>query len=154
MALDQVVLSAGNRCVASQERPVVVFVAGQAGSGKTLVVDLVHAALARRGGVVRVDRNAYKAVHPRYRRFLAEDVRTAGVRVRTDTYGWQAQLEDRLQQDHPDAVVEAALTCIGEFGGAKLTGRRTETHQPRLGCGGHRQQRSGRGAARLAPAAA
>ncbi|MFJ2577120.1 zeta toxin family protein [Kitasatospora aureofaciens] len=39
----------------AQERPVVVFVAGQAGSGKTLVVDLVHAALARRGQAVRVD---------------------------------------------------------------------------------------------------
>ncbi|MFI9366507.1 zeta toxin family protein [Kitasatospora sp. NPDC053057] len=98
-----------------QVRPVVVFVAGQAGSGKTLVVDLVHAALSRRGGAVRVDRDAYKAVHPRYRRFLAEDVRTAGVRVRTDTYGWQAQLEARLRQDRLDAVVEAALGRPEEF---------------------------------------
>jgi ABC-type branched-subunit amino acid transport system ATPase component len=55
-----------------------VFVAGQAGSGKTGVVDLVHAALQRRGGAVRVDRDAYKAVRPRYTAFLAEDVRTAG----------------------------------------------------------------------------
>ncbi|WP_033352511.1 zeta toxin family protein [Kitasatospora aureofaciens] len=30
--------------------------------------------------------------HPCYPRFLVEDVRTAGVRVRTDTYGWQAQV--------------------------------------------------------------
>ncbi|MEU3520927.1 zeta toxin family protein [Streptomyces sp. NPDC006654] len=37
-----------------QERPVAVFVAGQAGSGKTLVMDLVHAALEQRGGAVRV----------------------------------------------------------------------------------------------------
>ncbi|MFJ9461471.1 zeta toxin family protein [Kitasatospora sp. NPDC101447] len=98
-----------------QECPVVVFVLGQAGSGKTLVVDLVHAALARRGGAVRVDRDAYKAVHPDYPRFLAEDVRTAGVRVRTDTYGWQAQLEARLRQDRYDAVVEAALGRPEEF---------------------------------------
>ncbi|GAA2984680.1 zeta toxin family protein [Streptomyces lactacystinicus] len=100
---------------ARQERPVVVFVAGQAGSGKTLVVDLVHAALAARGGAVRVDRDAYKAVHPDYPRFLVEDVRTAGVRVRTDTYGWQAQLEARLRQDRFDAVVEAALGRPEEF---------------------------------------
>ncbi|MFF2779466.1 zeta toxin family protein [Streptomyces sp. NPDC058052] len=44
----------------AQENPVVVFVAGQAGSGKTLVMDLVHAALGQRGGAVRVDRDGYK----------------------------------------------------------------------------------------------
>ncbi|MGW7579236.1 zeta toxin family protein [Streptomyces sp. NPDC054765] len=58
-------------------RPVVVFVAGQPGSGKTLVVDLVHAALQRRGGAVRVDRDAYKDAHPHYTDALVEDVRTA-----------------------------------------------------------------------------
>ncbi|MFI6449675.1 zeta toxin family protein [Kitasatospora sp. NPDC050543] len=99
----------------AQERPVVVFVAGQAGSGKTLVVDLVHAALARRGGAVRVDRDVYKTVHSRYPRFLAEDVRTAGVRVRVVTYGWQAQVEKRLRQSRFDAVVEAALGRPEEF---------------------------------------
>ncbi|MFG2910922.1 zeta toxin family protein [Kitasatospora sp. NPDC048286] len=113
--LAEEVLPAVLRGAVAQEWPVVVFVAGQAGSGKTLVVDLVHAALARRGGAVRVDRDAYKAVHPLYRRFLAEDVRTAGVRVRTDTYGWQAQLEARLRQERYDAVVEAALGRPEEF---------------------------------------
>ena len=113
--LERAVVAAGLRGAVRQERPVVVFVAGQAGSGKTLVVDLVHAALARRGGAVRVDRDAYKAVHPDYPRFLAEDVRTAGVRVRSDTYGWQAQLEARLREGRFDAVVEAALGRPEEF---------------------------------------
>ncbi|MER5642664.1 zeta toxin family protein [Kitasatospora sp. NPDC002227] len=99
----------------AQEKPVVVFVAGQAGSGKTLVVDLVHAALAARGGAVRVDRDAYKGVHPHYPGLLAEDVRTAGVRVRTDTYGWQAEVEARLRAARFDAVVEAALGRPEEF---------------------------------------
>ncbi|MFJ7250158.1 zeta toxin family protein [Kitasatospora sp. NPDC098652] len=113
--LKEVILPAWTGGAVPQEQPVVVFVAGQAGSGKTLVVDLVHAALSRRGGAVRVDRDAYKAVHPHYLRFLAEDVRTAGVRVRTDTYGWQAQLEARLRQERYDAVVEAALGRPEEF---------------------------------------
>ncbi|MGW3046263.1 zeta toxin family protein, partial [Kitasatospora sp. NPDC001159] len=98
-----------------QVRPVVVFVAGQAGSGKTLVVDLVQAALAHRGGAVRVDRDAYKAVHPSYPGFLVEDVRTAGVRVRADTYGWQARLEEQVRKGRFDAVVEAALGRPEEF---------------------------------------
>ncbi|MGW2540299.1 zeta toxin family protein [Kitasatospora sp. NPDC001574] len=113
--LAEEILPAALAGAAWQERPVVVFVAGQAGSGKTLVVDLIHAALARRGGAVRVDRGAYKAVHPHYVRFLGEDVRTAGVRVRTDTYGWQSQLEARLRRERYDAVVEAALGRPEEF---------------------------------------
>ncbi|MFI0742666.1 zeta toxin family protein [Streptomyces sp. NPDC021100] len=96
-------------------RPVVVFVAGQAGSGKTLVVDLVHAALGRRGGAVRVDRDAYKDVHPFYTAFLAEDVRTAGVRVRPETYHWQAAVEARVREGRYDAVVEAPLAHPQEF---------------------------------------
>ncbi|MER8188397.1 zeta toxin family protein [Kitasatospora sp. NPDC094015] len=118
------VLPAVLRGAVAQERPVVVFVAGQARSGKTLVVDLVHAALARRGGAVRVDRDAFKAVHPDYPRFLAEDVRTAGVRVRTDTYGWQAEVEERLRAGRFDAVVEAALGRPEEFLAALAAYRR------------------------------
>lgn len=96
-------------------RPVVVFVAGQPGSGKTLVVDLVHAALQRRGGAVRVDRDAYKDAHPDYTAFLAEDVRTAGVRVRPETYRWLADVEMRVRQGRYDAVVEAPLAHPQEF---------------------------------------
>ncbi|MFB7672312.1 zeta toxin family protein [Kitasatospora purpeofusca] len=114
-ALKQAVLLAGLGGAVAQEQPVVVFVAAQAGSGKTLVVDVVHAALAARGGAVRVDRDAYKALHPLYPRFLAEDVRTAGVQVRTDTYGWQARVEERLRENRFDAVVEAALGRPEEF---------------------------------------
>ncbi|MFI2214914.1 zeta toxin family protein [Streptomyces sp. NPDC020141] len=94
---------------AAQPRPVVVFVAGQAGSGKTLVMDLVHAALNRRGGAVRVERDAYKADHPEYTAFLAEDVRTAGVRVRPETYRWQAEAEADARARRCDVVVEEAL---------------------------------------------
>ncbi|MFJ1751277.1 zeta toxin family protein [Streptomyces sp. NPDC088116] len=93
----------------AQQHPVVVFVLGQAGSGKTLVMDLVHAALERRGGAVRVDRDAYKAVHPHYSGFLAEDVRTAGVRVRPETYRWQAEVEAHARAHRYDVVVEEAL---------------------------------------------
>ncbi|WP_331726456.1 zeta toxin family protein [Streptomyces uncialis] len=93
----------------AQARPVVVFVAGQAGSGKTLVMDLVHAVLGRRGGAVRVERDAYKAFHPRYTAFLEEDVRTAGVRVRAETCRWQAEVEARARARRYDVVVEEAL---------------------------------------------
>ncbi|MER7029343.1 zeta toxin family protein [Streptomyces ramulosus] len=110
-----VVPSVLDGAVAQAARPVVVFVAGQPGSGKTLVVDLVHAALGRRGGAVRVDRDAYKAAHPSYAAYLAEDVRTAGVRVRPETYRWQAEVEARVREGRYDAVVEAPLAHPEEF---------------------------------------
>ncbi|MFD5473384.1 zeta toxin family protein [Streptomyces sp. NPDC127105] len=93
----------------AQEHPVVVFVAGQAGSGKTLVMDLVHTALEQRGGAVRVDRDTYKTLHPHYNTFLAEDVRTAGVRVRPETYRWQAEVEAHARGRRFDVVAEEAL---------------------------------------------
>ncbi|MFI6689192.1 zeta toxin family protein [Streptomyces sp. NPDC050485] len=96
--------------VPHQEHPVVVLVAGQPGSGKSLVADLVHAALGRRGGAVRVDHDQYKAHHPHYRGFLAEDVRSAGVRVRPETYRWQAEVEAHVRAHRYDAVVETPLT--------------------------------------------
>ncbi|MEV4975979.1 zeta toxin family protein [Streptomyces scopuliridis] len=92
-----------------QQHPVVVFVLGQAGSGKTFVMDLVHAALEQRGGAVRVDRDAYKAVHPHYAGFLVENVRTAGVRVRPETYRWQAEAEAHARAGRYDVVAEEAL---------------------------------------------
>ncbi|MFJ2590961.1 zeta toxin family protein (plasmid) [Streptomyces sp. NBC_00376] len=107
--LAEVILPRLTAGAVTQERPVVVFVAGQAGSGKTLVMDLVHAALERRGGAVRVDRDTYKAVHPHYPGFLAADVRTAGVRVRPETYRWQAEVETRARAGRYDVVVEEAL---------------------------------------------
>ncbi|KEF04810.1 Zeta toxin family protein [Kitasatospora aureofaciens] len=103
------VLSDAVRGAAAQQHPVVVFVAGQAGSGKTLVLDLVHAAVSRRGGAVRVDRDAYKSVHPHYAGYLAEDVRTAGVRVRPQTYDWQAEVEAHARAHRYDVVAEEAL---------------------------------------------
>ncbi|MEU7160363.1 zeta toxin family protein [Streptomyces chrestomyceticus] len=103
------VLSGAVRGAVAQQHPVVVFVVGQAGSGKALVLDLVHAAVSRRGGAVRVDRDAYKSVHPRYAGYLAEDVRTAGVRVRPQTYGWQAEVEAHARAHRYDVVAEEAL---------------------------------------------
>ncbi|MGW1364497.1 zeta toxin family protein [Streptomyces chartreusis] len=113
--LNQLVLPAAVHGAVRQHQPVVVFVAGQAGSGKTLVVDLVHAALQRRGGAVRVDRDTFKAVHPSYAGFLDEDVRTAGVRVRPETYRWQAAVETQVRTGRYDAVVEAPLAHPHEF---------------------------------------
>lgn len=113
--LTQVILPAWTKGAARQDRPVVVIVGGQPGAGKTQVADLVQAVLDRRGGAVRIGSDLYKAAHQHYTELLAVDVRTAGVKVRTDTRRWQAAVEEYVRIHGFDAVVESALADPAEF---------------------------------------
>ncbi|MCX5216112.1 zeta toxin family protein [Kitasatospora sp. NBC_00240] len=122
--LDRVILPAGTGGTTPQERPVVVFVAGQPGSGKTTLADLVQASLAARGGAVRIAGDLYKTAHPRYAALLAENPRTAGVKVRPDTRRWQAATESHAREHRFDAVVETALTDPDEARAAAANWRR------------------------------
>ncbi|MEU5062228.1 MULTISPECIES: zeta toxin family protein [unclassified Streptomyces] len=122
--LDSVVLPEWTRGVACQDRPVVVFVAGHPGSGKTELADLVQASFNRRGGAVRICRDLYKAVHPHYADLLLKDCRTAGLAVRPDTCGWQAEVEAYVRTHGLDAVVETALSDVAEFRQASAAYRR------------------------------
>ncbi|MET9415361.1 zeta toxin family protein [Streptomyces klenkii] len=92
-----------------QGQPVVVIVAGPPGSGKTALADIVAAVLDQRGGAVRIGSDLYKAAHRRYAEALAEDVRTAGVKVRPDTRKWQTEVEAYVRAHGFDAVVETTL---------------------------------------------
>lgn len=89
--------------------PVAVFIAGQPGVGKSTFADLVHHALAHRGGAVRISSDDYKQAHPCYPAFLAVDDRSAGVRTRPDTRRWQAEVEDYTRRHRLHAVIETAL---------------------------------------------
>ncbi|MFE9370612.1 zeta toxin family protein [Streptomyces sp. NPDC006711] len=109
------ILPVATRDAVRQERPVVLFVAGPPGSGKTVVADLLHAVLEGRGGAVRVGSDMYKVEHPAYAEALAEDVRTAGVLVRADTRVWQAGVEEHVREHGFDAVVETALADLEQF---------------------------------------
>ncbi|MET9646274.1 zeta toxin family protein [Streptomyces syringium] len=107
--LNRLILPTWTKDAVFQERPVVVLIAGQPGSGKTFLADLLYAVLNRRGGAVRIGSDLYKALHRHYDELLAEDVRTAGVKVRRDTRRWQAAVEAHVRANRFDAVVETAL---------------------------------------------
>ncbi|AJC62109.1 zeta toxin family protein [Streptomyces sp. 769] len=112
--LHRVILPMSTGATVRQAQPVVVFVCGQPGAGKTRIADLVQAALDGRGGAVRIGRDLYKAAHRRYAELLADDVRTAGVKVRPDTRRWQAAVEEYVRTCGFDAVVESALADCDE----------------------------------------
>ncbi|MET8630772.1 zeta toxin family protein [Kitasatospora sp. NPDC004669] len=107
--LEGLILPAWTAHAVPQDQPVVVVVGGPPGSGKTEIADLVHASLAGRGGAVRIGSDLYKHVHRYYTGLLADDVRTAGVKVRPDVRRWQSGVEAHVRDRRLDAVVESAL---------------------------------------------
>ncbi|MFD9861906.1 zeta toxin family protein [Streptomyces alboflavus] len=113
--LTTLILPTWTKSAVAQDRPVVVFIAGQPGSGKSGLADLVHEVLNRRGGAVRVGSDLYKALHPAYAALMASDDRAAGVTVRPDTRRWQAEVEEYVRRHGFDAVVETALADPADF---------------------------------------
>ncbi|MFJ2170391.1 zeta toxin family protein [Streptomyces griseofuscus] len=123
--LKRVILPEAAASALPQARPVVVFVGGQPGAGKTKLADLVQAALGRRGGSVRIGRDLYKAAHRHYAAALAADIRTAGAKVRADTSSWQAAVEEYVRDHALDAVVESALADPDDFRASSTAYRRS-----------------------------
>ncbi|MFD3700725.1 zeta toxin family protein [Streptomyces sp. NPDC058646] len=98
-----------------QDQPVLVVVAGQPGSGKTTIAELLHTALSARGGAVRISSDLYKSAHRKYARLREQDVRTAGTGVRPDTRRWQAEVEAYARSARLDVVLELALADPSEI---------------------------------------
>jgi UDP-N-acetylglucosamine kinase len=98
-----------------QDRPVVVFVAGQPGSGKTKTTEAVKQHLDRRGGAVIVNSDFYKPYHPEYDRLLATDDRTAAPYTSLDGRRWMAAAEQFLIANRIDTIIETTMRDPGDF---------------------------------------
>ena len=90
-----------------QARPVVVYVMGQPGAGKTGISRLVRRALAARRPVL-ITAEDFKTAHPDYRELLGTHPRGAGAMIRADVKRWQAQAEEYVRLRRGDAVIELA----------------------------------------------
>ncbi|MEV2255955.1 zeta toxin family protein [Streptomyces sp. NPDC050147] len=113
--LTRLILPTWTRNAVPQDKPVVVFVAGQPGAGKTRLANVLQLVLNRRGGAVTVGRDFYKSAHQHYGELLEENVRTAGIKVRADTSRWQSAVEEHVRAHRYDTVVESALADADEF---------------------------------------
>ncbi|MDI3390039.1 zeta toxin family protein [Streptomyces sp. B-S-A8] len=122
--LDRLILPTWTRHAVPQQQPVVVFVVGQPGAGKTQLVGILQHVLDRRGGAVLVGVDLYKAVHERYETHVENDVRTAGAKVRPDTRRWHALVEEHVRERRYDALVESALADPHAFRTAAAAYRR------------------------------
>lgn len=102
---------------ASRPRPVVAFVAGQTGAGKTALASLVTRALKRADGTgpVSVNLDIFKPYHPEYDRLLAEDDTTVGVYTSIDGHKWMDKAEVYVISHRLDAVMESAMRDPPDF---------------------------------------
>ncbi|GAA1150218.1 zeta toxin family protein [Streptomyces javensis] len=109
--------------IAPQEQPVVVYVMGQPGAGKTRTARLVQRALRGRRPT-RIVGEDYKVSHPDYLRLLQESPRTAGARIRSDYRAWQAMAEAHVRARRGDMVIEIAPGSVDQFVASVAAARR------------------------------
>ncbi|MEV7783610.1 zeta toxin family protein [Kitasatospora sp. NPDC088351] len=100
--------------IVAQERPVVVYVMGAPGAGKTQATMMVRRALRERRPVW-IAGELFKAAHPDYFRLLREHPRTASARIRADYKAWQARAEAYVRERRADAVIEIAPGSTNAF---------------------------------------
>jgi hypothetical protein len=99
----------------SQAHPVVVFIAGQTGAGKTATTRLIKQVVDGRGGAVNINLDFYKPYHPRYAELMADDDQTAGTYTSADGRTWMAKVEAYAIAHRLDAVMETAMRQPSEF---------------------------------------
>ncbi|MFE6848184.1 zeta toxin family protein [Streptomyces sp. NPDC057686] len=100
--------------ITPQKNPVVVYVLGQPGSGKSRTADLLQRALRARGAI-RICGDDFKAMHPDYHRLLRTHPRTAGTEIRSDYRRWCTQAEAYVRARRGDLIIEAAPADADDF---------------------------------------
>ncbi|MFJ3770738.1 zeta toxin family protein [Streptomyces sp. NPDC090075] len=100
--------------ITAHDAPLVVYVMGQPGAGKSRLARLVRQALRdRRPTAIAGD--DFKTAHPDYVRLLEASPRMAGTRIRADYRAWQEMAEAYVRARRGDAVVEVAPGSAGRF---------------------------------------
>ncbi|SNQ48026.1 Zeta toxin [Frankia canadensis] len=99
----------------AQATPVVVFVAGQTGAGKTNTSLMARRALDQRGGAISIDLDVLKPYHPRYPALMAADDTTAGAYTSIDGRRWMEKAQEWAINERVDVIMESAMRLPDEF---------------------------------------
>ncbi|MFE2693734.1 zeta toxin family protein [Streptomyces mirabilis] len=100
--------------IAPQDQPVVLYVMGPQGAGKTRAARTLRRVLRARRPT-RIEGGMFKAVHPDYRRLLEEEPRTASARIRPDYRAWQDKAEAYVRERRGDLLIEIAPDDVAHF---------------------------------------
>ena len=98
-----------------QAQPIVVFVAGQTGAGKTAVTSIVEHALAQAGQAVNINLDTYKPFHPQYDELAAADDTTVGAYTSIDGHKWMEKAEAYAIESRVNVLMESAMRDPRDF---------------------------------------
>jgi len=100
--------------ITAHDRPVVLYVMGPQGAGKTHTARTLRRVLRARRPT-RIEGGMFKAVHPDYRRLLEQEPRTASARIRRDYRAWQNKAEAYVRERRGDQLIEIAPDDVDHF---------------------------------------
>ncbi|MFD3480504.1 zeta toxin family protein [Streptomyces sp. NPDC058695] len=100
--------------ITAHEQPIVLYVVGPQGAGKSYTARMLRRVLRARRPV-QLDSGLFKSMHPDYRRLLDEDPRTASARIRPDYRAWQAKAEALVRERRGDLLAEIAPDDVAHF---------------------------------------
>jgi Zeta toxin len=81
-----------------QATPVVVFLVGQQGAGKSRVASMVADVLNNRGGFAELDSDLYKPYHPGYDELMRRDDTLMAAYIGPDSWAWLAQAHQYVRE--------------------------------------------------------
>ncbi|WP_331718381.1 zeta toxin family protein [Streptomyces sp. NBC_00624] len=100
--------------ITPHDQPVVLYVMGPQGAGKTHTARTLRRVLRARRPT-RIEGGMFKAVHPDYRQLLEEEPRTASARIRHDYRAWQEKAEAYVRERRGDQLIEIAPDHVAHF---------------------------------------
>jgi energy-coupling factor transporter ATP-binding protein EcfA2 len=100
--------------ITPQEQPVVLYVMGPQGAGKSYTARMLRRVLRARRPV-QIDGGMFKDMHPDYRRLLEEEPRSASARIRPDYRAWQEKAEAFVRERRGDLLIEIAPDDVAHF---------------------------------------
>jgi UDP-N-acetylglucosamine kinase len=95
--------------------PVVVFVAGQPGAGKTMTTAAAVGQFADAGGAAAVNSDFYKPYHPRYAELLVSDDVSAAPYMSVDGRRWMGMAQAYAIEHRVNVAIETTMRDQGDF---------------------------------------
>lgn len=95
--------------IGNAERPTLIVLGGQPGSGKTAVLTAVHAELEQSGPVIRIVADNLRSYHPEYLTDQTTDPERASRLTRTDAGIWSEKLLAAATERGVHVVFEATM---------------------------------------------
>ncbi|MFC9498407.1 zeta toxin family protein [Streptomyces sp. NPDC056982] len=111
---DELIVPMHLSSITSQDQPMVLYLMGPQGSGKSHTARSLQQILHARP-FTPIEGGSFKAVHPDYEQLLEEQPRTASARIRPDYRAWQERAEAYVRERRGDLLIEIAPDNVAHF---------------------------------------